>query len=125
AAVFVEAIGIAMLSIAFVHKDTPNTAVNAAPPAYLTVTTTELVPTSAVLRVMFAPNLSIADINALLHDQHLEIVNGPSAAGVYTLATVASPTEVHGNLPNVLANLRANPGVRFAEPIAHTTEIKP
>jgi hypothetical protein len=125
AAVFVEAIGIALLATAFVRNDTPSSAVNAAPPTYRTVTTTELVPASAALRVVFAPNFSIGDINALLRDQHLEIVNGPTTAGVYTLATVASPAEVHGNLPNVLANLRANPGVRFAEPIGHTTEIKP
>jgi hypothetical protein len=110
AAVVVEAIGLTLLAGASLHR---SSVVAAVQPAYRTVTTTEIVPASAALRIVFAPNLSINDMNGLLRENHLEIVNGPTAAGVYTLAT----TEPTQDLAQVLDTLRARTGVRFAEPI--------
>lgn len=111
AAVVVEAIGITLL--ATLPRSGPVTAVSA-PPAYRTVTTTDALPQNAALRVVFAPQVTLSQLNALLRDQRLEIVNGPSLAGVYTLATTA-PT---AQLPDTLARLRAHGGVQFAELIA-------
>lgn len=124
AAVVIEAIGVGWFASASMHKST-NANRLMAPPAYRTVTTTEIVPASAALRVVFAPTFKVTELNALLRDQHLEIVNGPSTAGVYTLATTGAGDDLHADISLILANLRANPGVRFAEPIARGAEIRP
>ena len=121
AAVVVEAIGITILAgLSLQHKN--DSAGANLQPAYRTVTTTEIVPASAALRIVFVPDFTIAQMNGLLHEEHLEIVNGPSPAGVYTLATTDSGTQT--NLPHTLARLHANASVRFVEPIARAAESK-
>jgi anti-sigma factor RsiW len=111
AAVVVEAIGITLL--AMLPRTQPPLAASA-PPAYRTVTTTDVLPQNAALRVVFAPSMALSDLNALLQQQHLEIVNGPSPAGVYTLAANASTAQ----LADTLIRLRRHAGVQFAELIA-------
>ena len=71
-----------------------------------------------VLRVVFAPGTSEAELRALLLSVRAEIVGGPSAAGAYTLALdgagAAEPVD------EVLGLLRADPRIRFAEPAVGT-----
>jgi hypothetical protein len=123
AAVAVEAVGMTMLAAASLNKSPVNAAT--ALPAFKTVMTTEIVPTTTALRVVFAQNLTVNEMNTLLHDENLEIVNGPSVTGAYTLATVVSPNELDARLPEVLASLRTHAGVRLVEPIVHGSESKP
>jgi hypothetical protein len=70
---------------------------------------------STRIRVVFDPSLTEADIRSLLLELRAQVVGGPSPLGAYTLEVPAGgadadPPEV------VLDHLRAQPGVRFAEP---------
>jgi len=131
AAVVVEAVGITLLAATLMNKPAPSNAFVAPPAstAYVTVTTTQIVPASATLLVAFAPNFTVSEVNALLQQRHLEVVNGPNSVGAYTLASSAAAGQRSAGLPRVLADLRAHPGVRFAEAIAqpavHTAETNP
>lgn len=66
------------------------------------------------IRVVFDPSLTEEDIRSLLLELRAQVVGGPSPLGAYTLeipaGADADPLEV------VLDHLRAQPGVRFAEP---------
>jgi hypothetical protein len=72
-----------------------------------------------LLRVVFAQDLTEGELRAMLLEQELEIVGGPSPFGVYTLS--APDDGPHGGAAGALDWLRASPGVRFAEPLAGST----
>ena len=59
---------------------------------------------------MFAPQITLAQLQTLLDDSHLKIVAGPSEAGVYSLASTQGRP-----VGESLNRLRQNPAVRFAE----------
>lgn len=84
----------------------------AAPP-YRTLSAEAPAPASPAIRAVFVADLPLRDLQALLDRARLHIVAGPSEAGVYTLA---SPTGAPDD--TALALLRADPRVRFAEPVA-------
>lgn len=65
------------------------------------------------VRVVFAPGLSEADMRALLLAVNMQIVAGPSSAGVYTVAPGPARED-----QDALATLRNSDLVRFAEPEA-------
>lgn len=68
---------------------------------------------AARVRVLFAETATEKEIREILLRVHGEIVGGPSAFGTYT---VEIPTG--GETPGaLLAHLRAQPQVRFAEPV--------
>ncbi|HRF62200.1 MAG TPA: zf-HC2 domain-containing protein [Candidatus Competibacter sp.] len=69
------------------------------------------------LRVVFADAATVGEIRQLLRDIDGNIVAGPTALGVYT---VALPATDHSDraLAQALANLRARNQVKLAEPIA-------
>jgi len=73
-------------------------------------------PSRGVLRVVFTPAASEAEIRALLLSVRAQIVAGPSALGVYTLALdgAGAPDPVGV----ALGLLRADARVRLAEPVA-------
>jgi anti-sigma factor RsiW len=109
AAVVVEAIGITALTATFFYSRD-----NTQPAAeYRTVTSSAATPSSAAIRAVFSPTLSVNDLQRLLEKSGLQIVSGPTEAGVYTLAM----TQIDDRT-RALAELRADPAVRFAEPIA-------
>jgi len=88
----------------------------AAPPAvYHTLSDPAPAPQpSAGLRVMFAPQTSEREIRNLLLGIRGQITAGPSPLGVYTIEIPAD-----GDRANVvLARLRSEPQVAFAEPVA-------
>jgi hypothetical protein len=109
-AVLVEAAGLAGLSVALWRQ------MAAPPPAYRTLTQTPPSPAAASVRAVFAPELRLAELQRLLARAGLQIVSGPSAAGVYTLAPLPGAAPVDAEA--AAARLRAEPAVRFAEPIA-------
>jgi anti-sigma factor RsiW len=81
--------------------------------AYRTVSSPAAVPGAPAVRAVFAPEMRLGDLQALLERAHLRIVNGPSAEGVLTLALAAASDDA----VQALAILRADPAARFVEPI--------
>ena len=77
---------------------------------YRTVTSPAKRAPGAVIRAVFAPQITLAQLQTLLDDSHLKIIAGPSEAGVYSLAS----TQVRP-VGESLNRLRQNPAVRFAE----------
>jgi predicted anti-sigma-YlaC factor YlaD len=77
---------------------------------YHTVTTPSARPQDEVIRAVFAPTITLVDLQGILAEAHLRISSGPTEAGVYSLAAT-SPRPVSASL----ALLRNHPEVRFAE----------
>lgn len=83
---------------------------NSLAPEYRTVTSNTPRPHDEVIRAVFAANVTLVDLQALLDEAQLRIVAGPTEAGVYSLAATGKrPVSVS------LALLRRHSSVRFAE----------
>lgn len=80
--------------------------------SYHTVTTTRPATPNAVIRAVFAPTLTMSQLQVLLAESQLTLVSGPSEAGVYSLASTSVQS-----VNALLSRLRGNPEVRFAEAI--------
>jgi hypothetical protein len=80
------------------------------PPNYHTVTTSDARGPDEVIRAVFAPNITLVELQAILDEAKLRIISGPTEAGVYSLA-VTSDRPVSSSL----ALLRGHETVRFAE----------
>lgn len=65
-----------------------------------------------VIRAVFAPTVTLKELQGLLDDAGLSIVSGPTEAGVYSLAMNGSESAAWS-----LQRLRAHDSVRFAETI--------
>jgi anti-sigma factor RsiW len=87
-----------------------------APANYYTVTTTAPQPANTAIRAVFAPTVTLSELQELLDDAHLKIVSGPTEAGVYSLAMSGSPSADWS-----LQRLRGHEVVRFAESVAATS----
>jgi len=70
------------------------------------------VPAGPHIRAVFAPDMTVAELRALLAADHLIVVNGPSEAGAFTLIADAGT----GAPDATLAVLRRDARVLFAEP---------
>jgi hypothetical protein len=79
-------------------------------PKYSTVTSPQPRPKDEVIRAVFAPTMTLVELQAILDESQLRIVSGPTEAGVYSLA--GKPGQ---SVPEALALLRRHPTVRFAE----------
>lgn len=71
-------------------------------------------PDRAAIRLVVDERMSVHDLRTLLISRNLQIVAGPDASGIYSLA----PLGATASLDAVAAALRVAPGVRFAEPVA-------
>ncbi len=80
------------------------------PSPYYTVTAPMAQHPGAVIRAVFAPTVTLSELQGLLDDAHLRIVAGPTEAGVYSLAMTA-PQSIDWSL----GQLRGHASVRFAE----------
>jgi len=63
-----------------------------------------------VIRAVFAPTITLVEMQAILEESGLRIISGPTEAGVYSLAAKSSRP-----VRSSLALLRRHPTVRFAE----------
>jgi anti-sigma factor RsiW len=81
-----------------------------ASPEYHTVTTSAPRPPDEVIRAVFSPNITLAELQALLDEAQLRIVAGPTEAGVYSLAANSRRP-----INSSLVLLRRHASVRFAE----------
>jgi hypothetical protein len=79
-------------------------------PKYRTVTTSVTRPQGEVIRAVFAPTITLVELQSILDEAQLRIVSGPTEAGVYSLASKSTLT-----VRASLALLRQHPTVRFAE----------
>jgi Putative zinc-finger len=110
AMVVLEAVSIVALSgVLWVRGSQDNSAV------YRTLGSGEAVPRPATIRAVLDPALNLQGMQELLNGFKLQIVAGPTDAGVYSLAP-ADPVKL-GNTAQIVAALRSNANVRFAEPI--------
>jgi len=108
-AVVVEAVGLAVLSaVLWTHQP-------AAATAYRTLSAAPAGTPRATIRAVLAPSLTLSEVQALLERAQLQIVGGPGDSGIYSLAPLSLTTAEATR--NALAQLRANPGVRLAEPV--------
>ncbi|HEY2465680.1 MAG TPA: zf-HC2 domain-containing protein [Steroidobacteraceae bacterium] len=79
-------------------------------PSYRTVTNSAPRPQGEVIRAVFAPNITLVELQGILDEAQLRIVSGPTEAGVYSLASKSTLT-----VRSSLALLRQHSTVRFAE----------
>lgn len=105
AALAVQAVALALLSLKLWSDDGDG---------YRTYTEQVAHEPAAVLRVVPDAAMRLEDWNTLLRHSGLSVVDGPNAAGAYTLAAGSGAP----GQPELLARLRAAPGVRLAEPVA-------
>jgi hypothetical protein len=79
-------------------------------PSYRTVTNSVARPQGEVIRAVFAPTVTLVELQTILDEAQLRIVSGPTEAGVYSLASNSTLT-----VRASLALLRQHSTVRFAE----------
>jgi hypothetical protein len=84
------------------------------PARYHTLSSSERRPGGDMV-VMFKPETTEATAQTILRTNKARIIDGPTAAGAYVLATPEVERE------QTLARLRADPHLILAEPIANTT----
>jgi anti-sigma factor RsiW len=104
AAVVVESVALAALIGANVGGASPEYRTFSAPPAAAG---------GPAIRAVFAAELPLGELQALLERADLQIVGGPTDLGVYTLAP-----RPDGHHDAALGLLRGDARVRFAEPVA-------
>ncbi len=112
AAVLVQAVALGALGTALFHRSGES----GREPRYTTLSREgpTLVPGEHI-RAVFSPNLSLGALRALLTDNALTIIAGPSDAGAYTLALTEPPAPGRG-LDRAIAALRSDTAVMFVEP---------
>lgn len=107
AAVLVQAIGLVLLVPLLMQR-------GPADARYETLTSTPASASQAVIRLVPAPTLTLAELQAMLATEELRIVETNTGGSIYGLAfdskTVADPARV-------VERLRTHPGVLLAEPI--------
>jgi anti-sigma factor RsiW len=104
AALWIQLVAIATLAGALFRSSAPPE------PAYTTLSTAETLDRRAAVRVVFAPDAPLNRINQLLRGVECDIIDGPSEAGVYTLATAADK-----DVQQIITKLRGHSEVLFAE----------
>lgn len=107
AAVVIQAIGLALLGWRAMDGDDARYAVLSTPPA-------AAAGAAATLRVVPDPTMPLQQWQVLLQQHRLRIADGPNGAGAYALA----PLDGAAPAAELLQQLRAAPGIRFAEAIA-------
>jgi anti-sigma factor RsiW len=70
------------------------------------------------VRLVFAPDASVASINTLLTHQGLSIVSGPGTSGNFTAELSADAVASGASADSVAAVISKDPNVTFAQPVA-------
>ena len=92
-------------------------------PVYATHTVPAAV-TPGVLHIAFVPSLSIGEVEGLLRSAGARVVEGPASTGIFGVSPVAEAPgtarngDVNPQLRELAARLRADPRVRWVEPVA-------
>jgi ADP-ribose pyrophosphatase YjhB (NUDIX family) len=83
---------------------------------YRTLSAPELTVPAATIRVVFAPDVTMAQVQAMLAAARLQVRAGPSEIGVWTLGPTGEANRTATDA--ALRELRARSEVRFAEALA-------
>ena len=117
AAMVVQAIGLGALGAAWwSHVTTPESAPASTASVYRTLSAPEAMVQAATIRVVFAPQITVAQVQAMLAAARLQVRSGPSDVGVWTLGPAEDSNRAATEV--ALAELRARAEVRFAEALA-------
>jgi hypothetical protein len=117
AAMVVQAIGLGALGAAWWSRPTTPGAMPAgAASAYRTLSAPEASVQPATIRVVFAPDVTVAQVQGMLAAARLQVRAGPSEVGVWTLGPAGDSSQAATEA--VLRELRAQSEVRFAEAVA-------
>ena len=114
AAMVVQVIGLGVLGSALWSRQ-------AAPPpgspaVYRTLSAAEpAMPVAPTIRVVFAADMSIGQMQGLLSQAGLQVLSGPSSAGVWSLGPGGDSNRMATQA--ALQQLRGNPHVHFAEAV--------
>lgn len=109
AAVFVQAIGLALLGItALNHTESVSS-------DFRTVTNRESIASQPAVRLVFTSDTSVASVAEILAKYDLQLIAGPGSAGVFT-AAVNEPS-AERSAESIAAALRNDSHIQFAEPI--------
>jgi hypothetical protein len=109
AAVVVQAIGLGVLGVTLNNGNRDD---------YGTVAKVEPRLNSPAVRIVFAPETSVATVNTLLTHQGLSIVGGPGTAGNFTAELSVDAVAAGATSDSVAAVLAKDPNVALAQPIA-------
>jgi hypothetical protein len=97
-------------------------------PLYSTYTSAPA--TSAdVLHIAFVPSVSVGEAGQLLHTAGARVVEGPDTVGIFGIAPAASAppgsggARLHEQLSELAQRLRADPRVRWVEPLAPVAAV--
>jgi hypothetical protein len=111
AAVIVEALALgASVTASWSNHRPPETVA-----VYRTLSQADAVTHAPTIRVVLAPSVTLEQFGNLLHAAHLQVVAGPSKAGVWSLAPADDAPSVATEA--ALRELRGSPQVQFAEPL--------
>jgi len=112
AAVVVQAIGLGAFGLALRGGDANDDA------RFTTVTKLDPRVNAPAVRLVFAPQASIATINTLLTHQGLELVAGPGREGNFTAQLSADAVASGASADSVAAVMSKDPNVSLAQPVA-------
>jgi hypothetical protein len=114
AAVVVQAVGLGILGSTLWSRQVASPAISTAP--YRTLSAAEPAGMSAAtIRVVFAGDMTIGRMQQLLDQAGLQVISGPSSAGVWSLGPTGDSSRVATQ--SALRQLRANGDVHFAEAV--------
>jgi hypothetical protein len=117
AALVVQTLGLGLLGATLWRQSSVDD-----PAAYRTLSSTPAVDSRAPqVRVVFAPDTTVAEVARMVGAVEATIVAGPSEAGAYTLALPGDAARPSA-LDTHVAQLRADTHVLFAEPVVAGTE---
>jgi anti-sigma factor RsiW len=111
AAVVVQAIGLGVLGFSAGRGSTPAG-------DYVTVADVQPRVDAPAVRVVFAPQASIENINTLLTHQGLTLVAGPGIQGNFTAVLSADAVASGASADSVARVISKDPNVSFAQPVA-------
>ena len=117
AAMVLQAIGLGALGAAWWSRPGAPPAIPAgAAAAYRTLSAPQALPPAATIRAVFAPGVTMAQVQAMLAAARLQVRAGPSEFGVWTLGPAADSSAAATEA--ALRELRATSAVQFAEALA-------
>ncbi|HEU5134526.1 MAG TPA: zf-HC2 domain-containing protein [Steroidobacteraceae bacterium] len=112
AAVVVQGFGLALFGFNSLRQSSP-------PEGYITYS--EVPPqrlNAPAVRIVFAPEASMSDVNTLLMHQGLSIVSGPGTSGNFTAELSADAVASGASANSVAVVISKDPNVTFAQPVA-------
>lgn len=116
AAVVVQAIGLGLLSAVLLNR--PGTVAPPVDAGYRTLSSTAPGHAASAIRLVAAPDMTLATLRQLLGESGLHIVEANADNSIFGLATVDAAKATNAEfIGAALLRLRAQPGVLLAEPV--------